>query len=259
MMKTVVITGATSGIGLTTALYLVDKGYKVYGLSRRLGDNEKINYLSCDATDIKQVEAAFKQIDGDIDAVINNAGMGISGAVEYATSEDVKRIIDVNVVGVVNVCQVAIPYLRKTKGRIINIGSVAGDLTIPFQVFYSITKAAVNTLSEGLNMELRPFGIKVTTVLPGDTKTSFTSNRKKTEVVDEYYQDRIQKSVARMEKDEQQGKSPITVAKVIYKVLKKKNPPLKVTVGFEYKLIVFLRRILPNRLVNYILYKMYAG
>jgi short-subunit dehydrogenase len=81
-----------------------------------------------------------------------------------------------------------------------------------------MTKAAVGVLSEGLRMELRPFGIKVTTVLPGDTKTSFTNNRKKTEVVDNIYHDRIQKSVLRMEVDEQKGKDPITVSKTIYRV-----------------------------------------
>lgn len=258
-MKTIVITGASSGIGLATGEYFAKKGFKVYGLSRTSGTSKLITYIPCDVTKKEQVESAFESIQEDINAVVNNAGVGISGAVEYATTEDIKKIIDVNILGVVNVCQVATPYLRKTKGRIVNIGSVAGELTIPFQLFYSITKASVGVLSEGLNMELRPFGIKVITVMPGDTKTSFTNNRKKTEVVNDLYKDRIQKSVARMEKDEQHGKDPVTVSKVIYKVIKKKHPPIKVAVGFEYKIFVFLKRLFPNRLVNYILYKMYAG
>jgi len=258
-MKTIIITGASSGIGLVTGEFLVSKGYKVYGLSRSKGTSQLINYIACDVTKKEQVEKAFNEVGEDIHAVINNAGIGISGAVEYATSEDIKKIIDVNLIGVVNVCQVAIPYLRKTKGRIVNIGSVAGDLTIPFQTFYSVTKSAVNILTEGLYMELKPFKIKVINVMPGDTKTSFTNNRQKTDVVDDLYQERIKKSIERMEKDEQHGKKPITVSKVIYKMLKKKRPPLKIAVGFEYKLFVFLKRLLPNRLVNYILYKMYAG
>jgi short-subunit dehydrogenase len=154
---------------------------------------------------------------------------------------------------------VAIPYLRKTKGRIVNIGSVAGELTIPFQTFYSMTKASVAALSEGLNMELKPFGIKVITVMPGDTKTGFTNNRRKTEVTNELYNDRIQKSISRMEKDEQHGKNPISVSKLIYKVIRKRRPPIKTTVGVDYKFLVFLKRLLPTRFVNYILYKMYAG
>lgn len=258
MKKVVVITGASSGIGKVCANYLYDKGYKVYGLNRTPIISEKIEYIKCDVTNEEDVKNAFLNIEEDIYAVINNAGMGISGAIEYATSVDVSRIIDVNIKGVINVCKYAIPRLRATKGKIINIGSVAGELTIPFQTFYSMSKVAVSTYTEGLRMELKPFGIKATTVLPGDTKSSFSKNRKKTEVVDELYKDRIERSISRMEKDEQSGKDPISVAKVIYKLLKRKNPPVKVTVGFIYKLFVFLKRILPSRLVNYILYKMYG-
>ena len=258
MRKVVVITGASSGIGKVCAEYLYDKGYKVYGLNRSVIESDKIHYLKCDVTNEEAVKLAFDSIEEDIYAVINNAGIGISGAIEYATSEDVDKIFAVNVKGVVNVCKHAIPRLRKTKGKIINIGSVAGELTIPFQTFYSMTKVAVSTYTEGLAMELRSFGIKATAVLPGDTKSNFVNNRKKTDVVDEVYGERIIRSIARMEKDEKNGKDPITVARVIHKVLKKKNPPIKVTVGFEYKLFVFLKRLLPQKLVNYILFKMYG-
>lgn len=256
--KTIVITGASSGIGLATGKYLAARGYKVYGLSRRAAENSPINFISCDVTDRAQVAAAFAQIEGDIHAVINNAGVGIGGPVEYATPEDIKKIIDVNIIGVVNVCQAAIPRLRETRGKIINIGSVAGDLIIPFQIFYSLTKAAVHALTQGLAMELKPFGIKVTTVLPGDTKTSFTANRVTNEG-DAIYKDRVEKSIAKMEKDEQEGKDPVTVAKTIHRVLKRRNPPLKVTVGFEYKTLVFLNRLLPQKFVNAIIYRMYGG
>jgi len=258
MKKVVVITGASSGIGNVCANYLFEKGYKVYGLNRTPIISEKINYIKCDVADESQVKYALQSIEEDIYAVINNAGIGISGAIEHTSSEDVDRIIAVNIKGVINVCKYAIPRLRKTKGKIINIGSVAGELTIPFQTFYSLSKVAISTYTEGLRMELKPFGIKATTVLPGDTKSAFSSNRKKTEVVDELYGDRIQKSIARMEKDEQKGKDPLSVAKVIYKLLRRKNPPVKVTVGFTYKMFVFLKRIFPSKFVNYILYKMYG-
>lgn len=261
MKKVIVITGASSGIGKMTSKFLLNKGYIVYGLSRTQGDNNTINFVKCDVTDKTQVKKAIDQIynkEQNIYAVINNAGMGISGAVEYTKEEDITKIIDVNLRGVINVCQAVIPYLRLSKGKIINIGSVAGELTIPFQTFYSVTKAGVGVLSEALRMELRPFGIKVTCVMPGDTKTSFTKNRSKDEVEDGIYKDRIKNSIARMEKDEQYGKDPITVSKAIYHVLKKNNPPVKVTVGFNYKFLVFLKRLLPYKLVNYILYKMYA-
>lgn len=258
-MKTVVITGASSGIGLVTGEFLSKKGYRVYGLSRTVGSGQGIQYIRCDITKKEEVQAAFKMIEGSVDAIINNAGIGISGPVEYTSSEDLNKILNVNLVGVVNVTQVAIPFLRKTKGRIINIGSVAGEIAIPFQAFYSFTKAGVQVLSEALNVELKPFGIKVTNVLPGDTKTSFTKNRQKNEIIDDLYKDRIVKSIQKMEKDEEQGMNPLRVSKVIEKVLRMKNPPLRITVGCSYKFLVFLKRFLPLKLVNYFVDKIYGG
>jgi short-subunit dehydrogenase len=260
-VKVIVITGSSSGIGLITSEYLASKNAIVYGLSRS-GQGSNVNQIKCDVTNREQIETAFEEIyqkEGRIDAVINNAGMGVSGAIEYSTDEELQKIMDLNVLGVVKVSQIAIPYLRKTKGKIINIGSVAGSLTIPFQAYYSMTKASVAVFSEALRMELRPFGIKVTTVLPGDTKTNFTKNRNLPKVFkDEIYHDRIMNSIKRMEKDETNGVSPLKVSKVIYKVINKKNPPVKITVGFTYKTFVFLKRFLPDRLINYVLYKMYA-
>lgn len=262
MKKVVVITGASSGIGNKTAKYLSQKGYKVYGLSRRVLIDEAFNMIKCDITNIDEVKSSLKAIyeaEGQIDTIINNAGLGVSGAIEYQTKEELIKIFELNVFALIGVCQEALKYLRETKGRIINIGSVAGELTIPFQTYYSMTKVAVSTFSEGLRMEVKPFGIKVVTVMPGDTKTDFTKNRDKPIIKkDPIYKDRIINSLSKMEKDEQNGVDPIFVSKVIYKMLKKKNPPVKVTVGVSYKFLVFLKRILPTRFVNYILYKMYA-
>lgn len=262
MKKVVVITGASSGIGKMTANYLAEKGYVVYGLSRSAINLDNVKHISCDVTKVEQIENAFKEIyenEKQIDVVINNAGLGVCGAIEYSSEEELDCILDLNLKAVIKVCQKAIGYLRQTKGKIINIGSVAGSLTIPFQAYYSMTKAGVAVISEALRMELRPFGIKVTSVLPGDTKTNFTKNRYQPLVAqDELYQDRIIRSIHKMEKDEQNGVNPIKVSKVIYKVIKRKNPPVKVTVGFSYKLLVFLKRLFPERLVNYILYRMYA-
>lgn len=257
--KVVIITGASSGIGFVTGEHLVKCGYKVYGFSRTVRKDSSIEFVVCDVTDKEQVRAAFAAVEGDIYAVINNAGIGISGPVEYEDEKNINKIIQVNIMGVVNVCQAAIPFLRKTKGRIINIGSVAQDFVIPFQTFYSLSKAAVHALTEGLGMELRPFGIKTTTILPGDTKSSFTKNRIKQTDKNNIYKDRVEKSIARMEKDESIGKEPITVAKAIARVLKRKNPPVKLTVGFDYKLLVFLKRLLPIKMVNNIIYRRYGG
>ncbi len=259
--KVIIITGSSSGIGQVTAEYLA-KDYIVYGLSRSNTGDKEINHIPCDVTKKDDIKNAFNQVyenEGRIDVIINNAGLGVSGAIEYSTDEELSKIINLNVIGLVNVCKASIPYLRKTKGKIINISSVAGVLTIPFQAYYSMTKASVIVITEALRMELKPFEIKVTSVLPGDTKTNFTKNRDHPVVLeDNIYKDRIARSINKMEKDEQKGVDPIKVSKVIKKVIKKKNPPIKVTVGLDYKLLVFLKRLLPDKFVNYILYKMYA-
>jgi short-subunit dehydrogenase len=156
-------------------------------------------------------------------------------------------------------CKAVIPYMRKNKiSHIVNISSVAGELPIPFQTFYSATKASIESFSAGLGMELKPFGIKVCCVLPGDTKTGFTAARQKNEFDDESYGARINKSVRAMEKDEENGMTPESVAKVICKVLQRKNPKPTNAVGLKYKFFLFLGKVLPKKLVHKILYGMYA-
>lgn len=260
--KIIVITGASSGIGAATADYLANEGHKIYGLSRSIGNNSKINYLKCDVTSLTSIEQAFKTIidgEGHIDVLINNAGMGVSGAVEYSTEQDYTTIMDVNVKGLIQVSQKVLPYLRASQGMLINISSVAGVLAIPFQAYYSLTKAAVIQFSRALALEVRPFGVRVACVLPGDTKTNFTQNRHQpTILVDDIYQERIKRSLEKMEKDEQHGVSPIKVAKIITRIIKKKHPPMINVVGGSYRLLVWLSRWLPERLVQWILYQMYG-
>ena len=155
------------------------------------------------------------------------------------------------------ISQIAIPYLRESKGKIINIGSVAGELAIPFQTMYSVTKAGVHAFSAALQNELRPFGIKVVCLMPGDTKTSFTANREKNET-NSFYGSRIEKSITKMEKDERNGTDPLKVAKVVYKVIKSKNPKTMIAIGANYKMFVFIKKILPIKFVQYVLYKIYG-
>lgn len=261
-MKVVVITGASQGIGYDLASLLNDKGYKVYGLARSNFELKGVTSISVDVTNKEQVFKAINDIsliEGRIDVVVNNAGMGISGSVEYTNDENLRRMFDVNIFGLTYVIQASLPYLKVNKGsRIINIGSVAGELAIPFQAYYSATKAAVDALSQALANEVSPYGVYVTNVMPGDTKTNFTKNRVKNADLDTPYEKRVEKSISLMEQDEQNGMSVRSASKVIYKVIKKKRPPLKKTIGFKYKTFVFLKRILPTRLVNYVIGKIYA-
>lgn len=254
------ISGASSGIGYETANFLAERGYVVYGLSRRDFETEKFNFIKCDVCKQEEVKRVFESIfqkEGQIDVLINNAGMGISGAIEYAPKKDVEAIFDVNVNAVINVSGEALKYLRKTQGRIINVSSVASVVPIPFQACYSATKAAVESFSFALSNEVKPQKVKICCVRPGDTKTGFTAARVKNAVTGDAYGDRIEKSVAKMEKDEMKGKDPVSVSKIIYKCMKKCNPPLVCTVGFGYKFLCVLAKLLPKKLVNYIVYKLY--
>ena len=258
--KVVIITGASSGIGLATAKLFAMKGYTVYGISRNVYKSSLFDSYACDVTDkegMAQVLEEVYQKEGRIDILINNAGIGISGAIEYLTEQDFDKIFDVNVKGVILTSSLAIPYLRETKGKIINTSSVASVVPIPYQACYSATKSAVESFSFALSQEVKSQGIKVTCVRPGDTKTGFTQNRVKTEVENDVYGKRITNSVKKMEKDETHGKSPLTVAKVMLKVAKRKNPPLVCTVGFLYKCASVLAKLLPHRLINFIVGKLY--
>ncbi len=264
MSRVIVISGASSGIGKLTAEYFHNQGNKVIGLSRSYPKNEyNYDYILCDlgkGEDVAKAVLEIKKLTDHIDVLINCAGIGISGAVEYTTLEEANKIFQVNVIGQFYFTKELIPLLRETKkSKIINIGSVAGELTIPFQTFYSMTKSSMHRFTEGLKMELKPFGIDVCSVLPGDTKTGFTDNRDQPSIMeDDLYKDRIKRSINKMEHDERNGMSPMSVVKVINKLIKRKRMPVQVTVGVVYKFLVFLGKILPKRFVNWILSKMYA-
>ena len=259
MDKVVIITGASSGIGLELAKKFIKSGDRVYGISRREFNLDGLNHICCDVSNsadcLRAVEEVVKK-ENRIDILINNAGMGIAGSVENTSETNAKRIFDVNFFGTFHMCKHALKYLRENKGRIVNVSSVASKLSIPFQAFYSASKAGIDAISAGIRAEAKPFGVKVTTVLPGDTKTGFTANRVKQQ--DGVYQERFDKSIERMEKDEQNGMSSAYVAKVIYKVANKKCPPTIKAVGVQYKIFLFLAKILPNRLVEFIVGKLYS-
>ena len=262
MAKTAIVTGGTSGIGLQTALSLRnDYHYIVYVLSRREFEHEDLIHICCDVSNEEEVRKAVNEVidrSDRIDLVVNCAGMGISGALEYTDLEDAKRLVDVNFFGTVNVNKACIKYLRETKGRIINISSVAGVVPIPFQTFYSASKAAINSYSLALANELKPFGVQVCAVMPGDTATGFTAARKKSEKGDELYEGRISRSVSRMEKDELGGADSSVAGKTIASVANRRKLPPLYTIGFSYKLVNFLMKILPVSLSQKLIYLLYA-
>ena len=260
MNKTAIVTGGTSGIGKAAALALKNDGWTVYELSRRLTGTEGINHITADITDESGVAAAVEQVvsaEGHIDLVVNNAGFGISGAVEFTDTEDAKRLFDTDFFGMVRINRLIIPIMRKQGGgKIINISSVAAPIPIPFQTYYSAAKAAVNSYTMALANEVRPFKIGVCAVQPGDIKTGFTSARQKNTLGDDVYGGRIARSVCRMERDEQNGISPEVIGSLTAKIARKKRVKPLYTAGISYKFFIFLVHILPanilSRLVGFI-------
>ena len=257
-----VVTGGSSGIGRATALALKEKGCTVYELSRRDRPPEGVNHLTADITDEAQVKAAITEIirrEERIDILVNNAGFGISGAAEMTTSADAHAQLELNLFGMDNVTRAVLPFMRKQKrGRIVCVSSIAGILPIPFQLWYSVSKSAVAAYILALQNEVRPYGITVCAVMPGDIATGFTDSRKKNESGDGAYDGRIRRSVSVMEKDERSGMNPDRVGRVIAKLaLKRRSRPLK-AIGLSYKAVAVLAKLLPRGLSNYIVGMIYA-
>ena len=262
MNPVAIVTGGTSGIGLMTARALKQRGCRVYILSRRDAQIDGMTHIRADVTDEAAARDAVAQImqkEGRIDILINNAGFGISGAFETTESEAAHRLMEVNLFGMNNMIRAALPHMRAQKsGTIVNLSSVAAIFPIQFQAWYSISKAAVRALSMAVSNEVRPYGVQVCCVLPGDIKTGFTAAREKSDAGDTAYGGRISKSVARMERDEQNGIDPAIAGKFIANIALKKNPAPQYTIGAMYKAFALLYRILPGRLVRFILGKMYG-
>lgn len=261
--KVVVITGASSGIGQSIAKMLYEKGCRVYNISRSTCESEFFTGdYNADVNESEKIEEYLNQIhqkEGKIDIFINNAGFGIGGAVEFASKEKIYKQIETNLSAVINLSRLAIRFLKETKGNLINISSVGGVIPLPYQATYSASKAGIEVFSRALANEVCAYGIKVTAILPGDTKTGFTKARViENDLPDGEQKEKISKSIAKFEKDEEKGKSPYTVAKVVVKVLKRNRPPLRVTVGFSYKAIVFLPRIVSTKFENAVVRKLYC-
>ena len=256
-----VVTGGSSGIGLEVVNCLKNTT-KVYELSRHGKSYDDVVHIDTDVTIKSSVENAINEIitqEGKIDILICCAGYGISGAIEFTDVEDAKKQVDVNFFGIYNTVHAVLPFMRKKKnGRIVCISSVAGVVAIPFQTMYSVSKYSINAFTCALGCEVKPFGISITSVMPGDTKTGFTKNRNKITAGDDVYEGRISRSVSGMEHDEQNGNSAKKAGEYISKIALKKHVKPLYTIGFKYKVLTVLIKMLPTSLAYRIIYMIYA-
>ncbi|MBO7458127.1 MAG: SDR family oxidoreductase [Paludibacteraceae bacterium] len=260
-MKTLVISGGSSGIGQATASLFAERGWRVFELSRHGISNDHIMHVDCDVCSEDSTRAAvaevLRQID-TIDVVISNAGFGISGSVEFTDITEAQRQMDVNFMGAVRFTQAVLPQLRRQHfGRIIYTSSVAAILAVPYQAFYSASKAAINAMALALANEVREFGIAVSVMMPGDVSTGFTDARCKSATGEEVYT-RAAKAVKAMERDERAGMSPVQMAELLYHIATCRNPRPQYVGGFSYRVLCLLERLLPKRFVNWIEYEVYS-
>ena len=261
--RVAIVTGGTSGIGRATALALQERGYTVYELSRRAEGMPDIRHIVADITREETLHSAVEQVlaaEGRIDVVVNNAGFGISGAIEFTPAQEAQRLFDTLFFGMVRMNRCVIPVLRQQgHGRIVNIRSVAAPVPIPFQAYYSAGKAAINAYTMALANELRPFGVTVCAVMPGDIHTGLTAARKKVAEGDAIYHGRISRSVQRMEHDEETGMDPAKAGAYIAAVaLRDGNRHPLYAIRFDYKFFTFLAKVLPARFLNWLIYCLYG-
>lgn len=254
--KIIAITGGSSGIGKHIAETFSD-GNTVVDLSRSAetsalftdGGEAKngLYHIKCDVSSEADVIAAFGMIKsafGKVDLLINNAGYGVSGAVELLKDEEVERIFEVNFMGVFRCCKYALPLMSEG-AKIVNISSACAIFPLPFRGMYCASKAAVSMLSHSLREEVKPYGIDVTAICPGDIKTPFTRNRVKNFTTNERYGSRIKDADDHISARENKRMSVDYACRKIEKIiLKRKYKPFYI-VGGKYKALYALYRIFP--------------
>lgn len=262
MSKTVLITGASTGIGRETAKYFQQNGWNVAATMRSPEKEKELTQLQnvicpkLDITDEESIALALETtIDkfGAIDVIVNNAGYSLTGVFEAATTEQLQHQYDVNVFGVMNAVRAILPYFREKKaGTIVNVSSIGGKMTLPLYSMYQSTKWAVSGFSEALQFELRPFNIKVKIIEPGAVVTDFydrsMTHTKKEGLTD--YDEYTQKIHAVNDKFVSKGNHPLKTAKVIFKAATSNNWKLYYPSGGDAKTYLFFRKFLPVNWFN---------
>jgi len=248
--KAVVVVGGSSGIGYHVAKIFSQKGITVYNLSRRSCDIDNVKNIICDVSNGVQLRQAFESITQPISVLIYSAGFSMAAPVEYAKEEDYKYLFEVNFFGMLKSVQYVLPKMKQSGGNIVVVSSIGGVVPIFFDSFYSASKAGVDMFVKACSYELKKYNICITSVQPGGTKTDFTFKRKvyPDSSVGDYAQD-MKQAVSMLSAIEQRGMEAKKVAKIIYDVTQKSNPPLTITCGVTNKAIKTFDRVLPTKAV----------
>jgi len=265
MSKVVLITGGSSGIGKSIGEFLHHQGFTVYGTSR---NPEKITnsvfpLVSLDVRDSKSIHLAVAKIiqeTGRLDIVINNAGVGITGPLEEIPMQDIKNNFETNFFGPIEVMKAVLPQMRSQQsGLIINITSIAGYMGLPYRSVYSASKGALELVTEALRMEVKPFGIQITNVAPGDFATNIAAGRFHAPVTKGSAYEKVYGDVlTTMDQHVDSGSNPNEMAEAVYRIIQEINPRIHYKVGaFMQKFSIVLKRILPDKVYEKMLMNHY--
>jgi NAD(P)-dependent dehydrogenase (short-subunit alcohol dehydrogenase family) len=263
--RVVLLTGASSGFGRAIASALAQDGHRVMATSRGAIPVQGTTHLALDVTDEASVAACIEEVmrtAGRIDVLINNAGLGIAGSIEDTTIEEARTQFDANLFGLHRMCRAVLPHMRRQGGgRIINMSSLAGQIAIPFQGFYSASKFAIEGYSEALRMEVRPYGIRVSMIEPGDFATAFTANRRMTAAstpASPYFQ-LCESAVKRMAHDEQANKDLSPVVEAVRSIIAAEHPALRYPrANAVQRIFAAVRPFLPQALTEYLIRSTYG-
>lgn len=259
--RVAIITGASSGIGRATLEHLAENGWRVFGAQRSEPPDlpEGASWIPLDVTDAVGTEAAVAQIvaeTGRLDSLINNAGFALMGAIEDCSPDEVRAQMETNFLGTFQMCRASAPVMRRQgAGTIINVSSLAGVLGLPFGGIYSASKFAVEGMTESLRHELRPFGVRVCLVEPGDIDTNLPANRRMASgnSAEGPYAAAFAKFAAQQAKDEANCPGPEIVARRIAAILDMTNPPLRhVVAKIDQAIVVPAKKVLPQRLFEWV-------
>jgi short-subunit dehydrogenase len=265
MKKVVLITGGSSGIGKCVGEFLTQKGFKVYGTSRNPQQikNHPFTLISLDVNNAESILNAVNEvinIEGRLDVLVNNAGMGITGPIEETPTSEMRNVFETNFFGAIEVMKAVLPQMRKQQcGLIINITSIAGYMGLPFRGIYSATKGALEIVTEAIRMEVKNFGVEVTNVAPGDFATNIASGRYHTPVFENSpYKKVYQENLDLMDAHVNSGGAPIEMAEAIFKIINTNKPKIHYKVGsFMQKFSIKLKAILPDKVYEKLLMNHY--
>jgi short-subunit dehydrogenase len=263
--KTCLVTGASSGIGHATALDLLRAGYTVYGVARRVERMEDLSTAGghilpmniANEADIERVVNTIMAEQGRIDVLVNNAGIGIHGAIEDVTMEQARHLFEVNLFGTARLTQLVLPQMRKQgAGVIVNVSSIGGEITLPLGAWYYASKHALEAYSDTLRQEVKPFGIHVVIIQPGIIKTEFEKETPQELRANSGHGAYAKVAEAMAKKAEasfgegSKASDPALVAETIRKAIESEKPRSRYAIGYVAGTLLMLNRLLPDRLFD---------